>query len=255
MAVQVQTAQQLFVQGVKLTCFTNALSLELSADQVEQTNYCSAGAREYVQGLKSFTLQASGFADYAASTAESTAIPPGEEIVPANLGRASAISVCPVSGTEGTAAYVFGGVYSTMVPIGGAVGEMAPYSVTAMPTMRQFGHRMARGLLEANRTVTATGNTTGANTLGALSATQRLGANLHVFTLSGTSPSIAVKVQSDDNSGFTTPIDRITFTTATTRTGEYKDVAGAVTDTYWRASWTVTGTTPSIAFAVTMGVY
>lgn len=255
MAVQVQSAQELFVQGVRLTCFTSDLSLEMNADAVEQTTYCSSGAREFRQGLKTFTLMASGFADYAASTAESTAIPPGEEIIPANLGGARAFSVCPINSTEGSPAYVFGGVYSEMVPLGGAVGDMAPYSVTAIGTMRGFGHRMMRGIVEANRTVTSSSNTTGSNTLGALSATQRLGASLHVLTLSGTSPSIAVKIQSDDNSGFTSATDRITFTTATTRTGEFKDVAGAVTDSYWRVAYTVTGTTPSILFVVTMGIY
>lgn len=253
MATYVQTAAQLFSGGTKLTCFTNSMALDLTADPVEMTTYCSSGAREHRQGMKSWQLQASGYADYAASTAETTAIPTGEEVVPANLGAIRALTVCPLSGTEGTAAYVAGGFMSSMVPIGGAVGEMAPYSFTAVPTARQFGHRMARGLLEANRTVTTSSNTTGSNTLGAVSATQYICANLHVFTLTS-GASLTVIVESDDNSGFTTPTTRLSFTAASTRSGEYKEAAGAITDTYWRAKWTISGSTPSVAFACAIGI-
>jgi hypothetical protein len=255
MATQIQTAQELFSQGTRLTCFTNAMTLDLSADAVEHTTYCSSGLRDFRQGLKSWSLQASGFADYAASTAHSTAIPPGEEIAPTNQGSVRALTVCPVSGTEGTAAYLFGGYYSEMVPVGAAVGDMAPYSFSAMPTMKGFGHRMGRGILEANRTVTATGNTTGSEVIGAVASGSRLCATLHVFTLSGTSPSITAKIQVDDNSGFSSATDAITFTAATTRGGEYKDTAGPITDTWLRAQWTISGTSPSIAFAIAVGTY
>lgn len=255
MATQVQTAQELFVHGARLTCFTNSMTVDLTADAVEQTTYCSSGAREFRQGLKTWSVQAAGFADYAASTAHSTGIPTGEEIVPANQGSDRVLTVCPVSGTEGTAAYLAAGFYSELMPIGGAVGDMAPYSFTATPSTRGFGHRMARGILEANRTVTATGNTTGSEVIGAVTSAQRLCATLHVFTLSGTSPSITAKIQLDDNSSFTTPTDAITFTAATTRGAEFKDAAGPFTDTWLRAQWTIAGTTPSIAFAIAVGVH
>ena len=63
-----------------------------------------------------------------------------------------------------------------------------------------------------------------------------------------------MSVQSDDNSGFTTATTRLTFTAATTRSGEYKSAAGPITDTYWRLSYSVSGTTPSVAFAVAIGI-
>lgn len=70
---------------------------------------------------------------------------------------------------------------------------------------------------------------------------------LHVTAASGTTPSATVKVQhSTDNSVFT---DLITFTAATAATSERKTVTGTV-NRYVRATWTISGTTPSFTFAV-----
>ncbi len=90
--------------------------------------------------------------------------------------------------------------------------------------------------------------------IGAVSSTQTLYAALHVISASGTSPTLDVKVQSDDNSGFTSATDRITFTQATDVTSEWGSVGGAITDDYWRITYTVGGTSPSFAFAVTAGI-
>ena len=253
MSTQVQTAQQIYSDGTDLTCYTNTMTLELSADPVEFTTYCSAGAREFRQGLKSFNLNAAGFLDFAASTAHTTEIVPGEEIVPANLGSNQALTVCPVSSTEGSAAYIFGGIYTALTPMSGAVGDAAAYNLTAMPTSRGFGHRMGRGILEAKRTATSSTNTTGSNTLGAVATGSELVGNLHVLTLTS-GASLTVIVQSDDNSGFTSPTTRLSFTAATTRSGEYKSTAGPITDTYYRVGWTIAGSTPSVAFACAIGI-
>mgnify|MGYP000879394114 CR=1 FL=1 len=255
MATFVQTATQLFSGGTKLTCFTDQLGLEMSADPVEFTNYCSSGAREYRQGLRTWAVNATGFADFAAVGATTGGLVPGEEIAPANLGATTNLTICPVDGSEGAVAYLADGAYASMMPVGGAVGDPGRYNFSAVPATLADGHKLVRGLLEANRTVTSSSNTTGSNTLGAVSASQRLSASLHVFTLSGTSPTLTVKVQSDDNSGFTTPTDRITFSAATTRSGQFSYINGAVTDTYWRVSWAIGGTgTPTVAFAVALGI-
>jgi hypothetical protein len=255
MASFVQTATQLFSGGSKLTCYTDQISLEMMADPVEFSNYCSAGSREYRQGLRTWNANASGFLDFAAVGATTGGLVPGEEIIPANLGATTNLTVCPVGGTEGAVAYLADGAYASMLPVGGAVGDAARYSFSAVPATLADGHKLVRGRLEANRTVTSSSNTTGSNTLGALSASQGLSASLHVFTLSGTSPTLTVKVQSDDNSGFSSATDRITFSTASTRSGQFAYINGAVTDTYWRVSWTIGGSaTPTVAFAVSLGI-
>lgn len=254
MATFVQTAAQLFSGGVKLTCYTDQLGLDMTADPVEFTNYCSSGAREYRQGLRTWGVNATGFADFAAVGATTGGLVPGEELIPANLGATTNLTICPVDGSEGAVAYLADGAYASMMPVGGAVGEAARYSFTAVPATLADGHKLVRGLLEANRTVTTSTSTTGTQ-FGAVTTGQRLSASLHVFTLSGTSPTLDVKVQSDDNSGFSSATDRITFSQASTRSGQFAYVAGPITDTYWRVTWTIGGSaTPTVAFAVAIGI-
>jgi hypothetical protein len=254
MATYVATAHKLFAAGIDLSCYANQLDFSMTADPVECTTFCSAGSREYKQGLKSWMVVGDGYTDFAAVGATTGSLVPGEDIVPANQGAVYNVTL-PWTGTEGSACYLSDGVLGNFTAVGGTVGDMAPLHFEFFPDTRTFGHRMVRGLLEANRTVTATSNTTGSNTLGAVSATQSVWSSLHVLTLSGTAtPTITVKVQSDDNSGFTTPTDRITFSAATTRSGQYGSAAGAITDTYWRVLYTVSGTNPSIAFACSIGI-
>lgn len=254
MATYVATAHKMFLGGLDISCFSNQLELALEADQVESTTFCSAGSREYKQGLRRWTSTATGYGDFAAAGVTTSPLVPGETIVPANHGSQFNCTWA-FTGTEGSAAYLSDGVLAELTPIGGTVGDMGMLSAMLIPSDATVGHRMVRGLLEANRTVSSSSNTTGSNTLGAVSATQKIWGSLHVFTLSGTSPTLDVVVESDDNSGFTTPTTRITFTQATTRSGQWSSTAGAITDTYWRVKWTIGGTGgPTVAFACSIGI-
>jgi hypothetical protein len=102
---------------------------------------------------------------------------------------------------------------------------------------------------------TATGNGTGVQIVGGVPAGQYLYAAIHVLSVSGTStPTLTVKIQSDNGSGFPSATDIATFTAATARTGEVVRAAGAITDDWFRVSYTISGTTPSFLFLVTLGV-
>ena len=107
---------------------------------------------------------------------------------------------------------------------------------------------------DSDTTLTATGNGT-SQQLGAVTSAQKVYAAIHIWSISGTStPTITVKIQSDDNSSFTSATDRITFTAATAIGSQYKATAGAITDTYWRANYTITGTNPIFAIAISCGI-
>ena len=70
--------------------------------------------------------------------------------------------------------------------------------------------------------------------LGAVTATQRVQAALHVC---GGTGAVTVKVQSDSAQAFTSPTDRVTFTTVPNGTPtayEWSGADGAITDTWWR---------------------
>lgn len=251
MATFVATSERIWAAGLKLHCYTNSLSLELNADPVESTTFCSSGARDYRQGLKSWRAAADGFADFAAVGAVTGDLVPGEVIIPANMGSYFPLLIAP-TGTEAEACYLADSVSGNFTVVSGAVGDMAGIHAEFFPSDRTVGHRIVRGRLDANRTATSSTNTTGAQT-GAVSSTQTMWAVLQVSKLT-TGAALAVVVQSDDNSGFTTPTDRITFTSASTRSGQWGSAAGAITDDWWRVKWTISGSTPSVDFAVGFGV-
>lgn len=254
MATYVATAHKLFMGGLDVSCFANAYTLDLTADTVECTTFCSSGARDYKQGLRSYASSFDGYADFAAAGVTSSALVPGEVLTPSNQGSQFNVTWAPV-GTEGSWCFLADSVLGNITPLGGSVGEMAMIHGELFPSDITVGQRMVHGIVEANRTISSSSNTTGSNTLGAVAAGKKMWASLHVFTLSGTSPTLDVKVQSDDNSGFTSPTDRITFTQATTRSGQWSSVAGAITDDYWRVVYTIGGSGgPTAAFAVSMGI-
>ena len=78
---------------------------------------------------------------------------------------------------------------------------------------------------------------------------------LHVVAISG-APTFSVVLESDDNSGFTSPTTQLTSASYSAATGsEWQSVAGAITDTYWRVKWTVTGgTSPSVSMLAVAGI-
>ena len=108
-------------------------------------------------------------------------------------------------------------------------------------------------VLDVNTALIATGTGT-AYQYGAVGASQTMMGVLRVLSASGTLPTLNVLIQSDDNEAFTSPTTRLTFTQATGVTYEVKTAAGAVTDTWWRVSYTVGGTTPSFSVVVSFGI-
>ena len=111
-------------------------------------------------------------------------------------------------------------------------------------------------LIHPDATARTSSGTGTAWQVGALSSSQRLYAGLHVISASGTTPTLAVKVQSD-TVGFGSATDRITFSTATdvANREQFSSVAGAITDDYWRVSYTIGGSsTPTFSFMVCVGI-
>ena len=48
--------------------------------------------------------------------------------------------------------------------------------------------------------------------------------------------------------------DRVTFTAQTAKGAQFSSAVGAITDTYWRALWTVSGTSPPFQTRVVIGI-
>jgi len=111
---------------------------------------------------------------------------------------------------------------------GGNVGGRAEWSADG----RISSNVLTDGNIMAVGTKTGTFNGTWRD-LGALSATQRITAQIHA-TAKTVFTSAVFKLQSADDAIGTNVTDRLTFTTVTGLTSEQKTLAGAVTQTFWR---------------------
>lgn len=172
-----------------------------------------------------------------------------DEVISAGgVGVIAPWSAVPAGATEGSVAYATEAILMGFTPLTGSVGDMAAYE--ASWSGRQ---KLVRGLLTSAQVVSATGEGTGFQ-IGSVTASQRVYAALHVLSVAGTTPSITVKIQSDNNSNFNTPTDRITFDAVTSHSGQFSSAVGSITDDWWRAVWTVTGTTPGFAVRTIIGI-
>lgn len=157
------------------------------------------------------------------------------------------MTICPTTGAAGEVAYFTKVIEATYKP-GGSVGEVFPFSVEAQGT-----ERLIRGIVAETGVKTVTGNGTGRN-LGTVTATQKLYAAMHVVAASGTTPTLDVTIESDDANTFLTPVTRITFAQATAIGAQWKEVAGAITDIWYRPVITIGGTAPSFTVIILLAI-
>lgn len=234
---------RLFAPGADLSGASNKIELTSEIEDKDTTNYRSNGWKEVIGGLGSAEI--SGEGQFEAGDPSKV-----DDASWATLGGVGPYTVCPTDSTVGALAYITSGMRADY-KIGDAVGEVAPWTGTvksSWPLVRgQIAHPPGTA-----RTATGTGT---ALQLGAIPAGRRLYAALHVLSAAGTTPSITASVESDDNAGFTTPVTRLMFSAATAPGGQILRGDGtALTDTYYRVAWAVTGTTPSFMFAVSLGI-
>lgn len=245
MAVQNWTSLAVYVGGYNIACRAKSFNAPLvSVAELETTALCDTWEKR-IAGLKTASWDAEVMQDFDADEVD-------QLVGLSALGTSVPLSIPPAGATAGDLAYTFNATQFQYAPLQASPGELAMASLSGMGE----GSPVVRGtLMNAPATaVTANGNTAGQE-LGAVSASQRLYAALHVFSASGTSPTLAVKVQSDDNGAFSSATDRITFTTATGITSEWSSVAGAVTDTHWRGNLVIGGSaSPTFTYALVLGI-
>jgi hypothetical protein len=241
MAATVLTDMLVTVNGADLSGQSNKMEVSASVDELESTTFASSGYKEFVGGLASHEFTIEGL--WAA----------GDDAQPddrlwTDLGVTAAWTAAVAQAT-GSVAY-FGNVLSGSHKIGGDIGTVAPFSAKGMGSGRAVRGEL---LHPASTARTSTGTSTGVE-LGALSATESMFCAVQVCSVAGTTPTLVVKLQSSATQGGSYT-DRITFTSANSVSSQLSSVAGAVTDTWWRVSWTIGGTGgPSFLFAVAAGI-
>lgn len=238
MAEHVLSGGLILFDGLDLSNSLNQVVLDHSADALDSTAIGHT-TRRRKGGLLTSVLGAAGFFEAAEPDASLFAAA-GVVDKPVTVGY---------SQTPGEVAYFMKAMLGEYQPFGGNVGELAGFRLSAGVS----SDRLIRGTLMELLTQTATANGTGRQ-LGQVLAAQKMYAALHVLSVSGGTPSLTVTIQSDDNPGFSSPTNRIVFSAANAVGSQFGSVAGAITDTYWRAIWTISGSTPSFRFAVSLGI-
>jgi len=243
MGSQVITNARIWVGGFNFSGDLNAIALKYGADMVDKTNFASGGVHERLAGLQSFSFQHEGYWNGGANAVDDAIWNSLFAI------KNSVMSLDPMgAGAEGDDAYA-GQIEVAKYEPGAKIGDMLAFSLSG----ENDGDPLVAGTLVANRTVVATGNGSGFQ-LGAVSATQRVYAALHVLQgVSGASPTLNVVLQSSPTN-FGTPTNRITFAQATGPGAQWLSAPGAITDTWWRANYTLGGTTPSFPFVLVVGI-
>jgi hypothetical protein len=241
MASQVLTDCKLWLAGFDLSGRLNALGLQVASELQDATTFGN-DTRIHTGGLQTIQAQHEGYWEGGADKVD--------EVLFSRIGTQSVpMTACPTAGADGETAFTFRSTLSEYTPRG-VVGELFAFGVSGQGAA---GEPLVRGTVLLNGTKAASGTGTAFN-LGSVPAGKSVYGALHVFGGSGTAPTLDVKVQSDDGSGFLSPIDRLTFAQQTGKGSDWQSAAGAITDTWWRISYAIGGTTPSFPFLVVVGI-
>lgn len=234
------TDASIWVAGYDMTGDSNKLSINASAEELETTVFGGGGYRSRIGGLKDVEANVEGFQTDAVGAV-------GEQLFP-KLGTADEVWTVSPTGAVSSVAYGFlAGKFK--VSQLGDIGTVAPFTLAAKGTNNQG---MIRGrMAKAKGNVSATGALGTGQQLGAVGASSYLYAGFQVFSAGTT---ITVLVESDDNSGFTTPTTRGTFSGLTAAGGYWMTrVAGAITDDWFRFNVSVITGTFSVGGMIGIG--
>lgn len=224
--------------GYEVTADHNAGTLSRAKETQDATTFGNSD-RVYRSGLKSASFSLAGFFDGPINAIhQAQYVSPDPDVT---------TFVAP-DGSTGSIAYSFEAITSSLEDFGGSVGDMAAFTVSGNGSGPGF-----RGTVLEDATVART--TTGASgivQLSAVGAGEAAYAALHVIGRTGTA-TVDVVIQSDDLVGFATPTTRLTFAQMSAIGAQFVSSGTAVTDTFWRANWTIGGT-GSVTMLVVFGI-
>lgn len=237
----------ILVGALDLSPNVNQVSLEASADELDVTNFASAGFYECMGGLGKVQLNAQGFFEGAAGVLYN----PQAELVK-QLGAVNPSTISKTNpAVAGDIAYIVSSL-ETSYEFGFQVGQAARINLQLKGT-----GQIAPGKILETVVRTTTGPSAGQN-MGAAIAGQKIFLAVHVLALAGTTPTLDLIIQSDTTNGFGAPTTRFTvpqFNNASGISSYYATLAGPITDVWYRVSATVGGTGgPSFTYRVAIAI-
>lgn len=243
MAEQVYTNCKFYAGGYDFSGKMNALGLDYSAEIQDKTTFGNT-SRVKLAGLRDTAFSHQGFFNASATAADDI-----DGAMFGNIGLDNVLmTICPTDGAENEKAFFMQTEAAGYSP-GASIGDIFAFSVEGGGS-----GELVRGTILVNAAKSSTGNGT-ARQVGAVSETQKMHAGLHVYAASGSTPTLDVEIESDDNSGMSSAITRGTFTQATGITSQWlTPVSGEITDDWWRVTWALGGGSPNFTFIVSLGI-
>jgi hypothetical protein len=242
MAILSFTSPTIWVGLSDLSANATEVALDFTAADLNSTNFASGGWETHLAGLRSAKANVKGLWD--AGTAN---LP--DDLLFGEVGVGGVpMTVAPLGATVANVCYM-GTFLRPTYKTGGKVGELLQFdspSVADSP--------LVRGQIASVVAKTVTGTTASLN-LGAVGATQRIYAAIHVLTATGTTPSLTVTVQSDTATGFPAPTTVVTGAAILVPGFQWlTGPVGASANTWQRLSLTISGTTPSFLLYAAIGI-
>lgn len=240
----VLTNVRTFAGGYDLSADTNEVTISANRAQMDVTNYNSQGWKESIAGLGQAKFAITGQYEAGSGGLSDDAL----SLSGANFATAGGVTVCPLASSDQSLAYLTNAVEFDFAMFTGKVGSVADFKADASSTWP-----LVRGIIACppSNVITSTGTGT-INAITGPTASQQFYADVHIISVSG-SPTITFTIQSAALVGFGSPTTRLTFVAATGIGGQILRVPGAISDGFWRAQWTVSGS-GSVQAAVSFGV-
>lgn len=234
------------VGPLELRCTSSKVTLSPGIEVEDTTTFCSGGWRTKAAALGDWSAMVQGYYNPDGAATGAVEFDKGEFDA---LGTVVPVSIAP-SSADGSVAYL-GAALAAKLDQFDQVGKVAPFSLELPGS-----GRLARGvLLHPPATArTASGTGTGRQ-LTTVPADRELVAVCNVVAALGTTPSLTVTLQRDDNAGFSSATTVGTFGPFTAPGSGILRVAGPITpDDRYRITWTISGTGPSFLFSAAVGL-
>lgn len=234
------TSARVWLDGLQAACAINDITLQAELDEAEVTTLCST-LKDYIPGLAEVTVEMEGLFDTNTASPATTL----ESWLSARLGVTFPLVFAPDGGADtGDPAYMMNGFLQDF-SVENTVDEAASMELTFRGTSGLSRGRMIQP--QITQTATDADGVTffdngAATTLGGTAV-------LSVSAVSGTTPTLAVKLQHSADNITYVDLPGGAFSSQNAINAELITFTGTV-NRYLRAVWTIGGTTPSFTFNV-----
>lgn len=220
----------IIVNGSDLSAYFNSMDLKAESDTAESTTF-QRDWKTYIPGTAGGTMDLGGYYDPALAGTSPLRTAAGDLILAGPAGLSTLGDLCRILKVRGTS-------YSESSPVGGIVAFKSSVLADGSIGFGNLLHRLS-DVETSDGSETSFAGPVGGSSNGGV-------AHLHV---SAVADSVVVTIEHSTNNADWTTL--VTFTSASAAGAERIEVSGTV-NRYLRATWDITGASPSATFAVAM---